>query len=144
MSSLRIQIAIALQFVMMGLSAGGPTLANVTYAVLGPFPEGNREVADPLEAFGGIDVAYSLFLRNGSSAMLYPTELADGGNVTWSNATADGSGNVNMPFSTVRFDFLNAAFGPFLLGVQGWAIGERNYAPPKLLPCAHRLVSQMM
>lgn len=105
-----------------GVASVAPSLSNISYAVLGPFPAGTREVADPTEAFGGIDVLYSRFAAGGPGELL-PSELADGGNVTWTNATADVSGLVQMPFPSVRFDNLNAAFGPFLLGVQGWAVG---------------------
>ena len=102
---------------------GIPSLAGITYDVLGPFPAGNREVADPVAAFGDIDVLHAEFKRSPASPRLFPSELADGGNITWSNATADATGTVSFPFPTVRFDFLQQAFGPFLLALQGWAFG---------------------
>ena len=57
------------------------------------------------------------------STLLYPSELADGGNVTWSSALADANGNVQLTFPTIRFDNLAWSFGNYLFGVQGWALG---------------------
>ena len=108
-----------------GLTAAQNPLAGVTYDVLGLFPAGSREVADPLDAFGGIDVAYRAYVTASSGKpQLYPSELSDGGNITWGNATADGNGVVNMAFPSIRFDNLAASFGNYLFNVQGWAIGQ--------------------
>jgi hypothetical protein len=108
---------------VFAIAVAGPTLNGVQYDVLGPFPQGNREQADPLTAFGDPFVLHAVFAANRSRSVLFPSELADGGNITWSTASADNTGTVNFNFTNVRFDFLNAAFGPFLLGMQGWAFG---------------------
>jgi hypothetical protein len=59
-----------------------PTLSGVAYDIIGPFPEGNREQADPLTAFGDPFILHSSFAANRSAGRLFPSELADGGNVS--------------------------------------------------------------
>jgi hypothetical protein len=63
------------------------------------------------------------FLVRLTTQALYPSELSDGGNVTWGNGTADATGTVNFNFPSIRFDELAADFGNYLFGTQGWAIG---------------------
>ena len=61
--------------VAAGASGFVNPLANATYDVLGLFPAGSREVADPLEAFGGIDVAYAA-LQAARAAGVAPVRCA--------------------------------------------------------------------
>ncbi|KAG9321130.1 hypothetical protein KVV02_005256 [Mortierella alpina] len=67
--------------------------------VLGPFPTGMREQdfgADPLEAFGGFKL-----LRYDEHAN-YPSELAQGGVVTWHTTVVDAEGWVQVLYPEIE------------------------------------------
>lgn len=124
-----------------GVSAASASLriptSNWTYDVLGPFPAGSREVADPvraaplcvmctlltrvnwqLEAFGGITA-----IPRGD-ATRYPSELADGGNVTWTRVVSDANGKVTLYFPNFRDGFLGEALGLAVTSAQSWALAD--------------------
>jgi len=112
--------------VLAGVSAANP-FANLTYRILAPLPAGVRETwVDTLEAFGGIDSSAVL------QAPRIPTELADGGNVTWFNVTSDGNGAVSFDLPTYRADFLEEALGT-AVSMQGWALATFVVSQESLL-----------
>jgi dienelactone hydrolase len=98
-----------------------PPFVPAVWQVLGPFPVGTREyTADPLQSpvWGGI---FALALGANQS---FPSDWADGGSVTWSQATSDADGNVNIPFSSVRWSFNEQQVGAVGGSFQAWAVGS--------------------
>ncbi|KAL2913539.1 hypothetical protein HK105_206999 [Polyrhizophydium stewartii] len=77
------------------------------WEVLGPFPHGSREVGvDPLSAYGGFE-----HLRYNESDT-YPSELADGGTVSWQRVRTNADGSVGpVRHEGVRWEFNRKSFG---------------------------------
>jgi hypothetical protein len=93
-----------------------------SWDVLAPFPAGTRETgADPLNAYGGI-----FKIKRADPSASYPSDLVNGGVVTWTKVAPDNSGNVNIGFNSsyVNWDLIEGWAG--LAGAQfkGWAIGD--------------------
>ena len=71
----------------------GQSLSNLDFDVLGPFPRGSRETADPLEAFGGI-----LGIARGDVST-YPSEMVDGGYIGWESYTSNENGTLALDYT---------------------------------------------
>ena len=123
------------------------SLAGLDFDVLAPFPRGEREVADPLAPFGGI-----LGIPHGDD-QLYPSELADGGEISWQSYRSDESGRLALNYSRgcgewstlgapcVRLNpFVGHAVDTSVYSIQGWAIANFSVgedAPPvQLVQCS--------
>jgi hypothetical protein len=71
----------------------GQSLSDLDFDVLGPFPRGSRETADPLEAFGGI-----LGIARGDVST-YPSEMVDGGYIGWESYTSNENGTLALDYT---------------------------------------------
>lgn len=74
---------------------------------LGPFPHGSRETGvDPLSAYGGFEkLVYDENSR-------YPSDIADGGWVTWRKVQTNADGTVGpLDYPSIRWAFNEKPFG---------------------------------
>jgi hypothetical protein len=127
-------------------SYGQSNLGGLDFDVLAPFPRGEREVADPLAAFGGI-----LGIPRGGD-QLYPSELADGGFIGWQSYQSDESGGLALNYSRgcgewstpgapcVRLPFIGQSVDTSVYSIQGWAFATFTVAadspPVQLVQCS--------
>ena len=99
-----------------------PTLANLDYAILGPFASSGNHFggADPLEAFGGI---WNLRANDQSTFL---SELVVGGKVHWTNVTSGNKhlakcfGNLAISADVdgiVNYDYIDLDVVPLMLGL---------------------------
>ncbi|KAF7725436.1 hypothetical protein EC973_009610 [Apophysomyces ossiformis] len=103
---------------MTTMATSPAAILSTTWEVLGPFPIGTREQdfgADSLEAYGGFaNLRYSLDDR-------YPSELAEGGYVSWHEVEAvDGQiGPIDYP--GISWKANTVPFGWSIEQFQSWA-----------------------
>jgi len=87
--------------------------------VIGPFPSGSRELGmDPFLSFDDISKKEFDFEKS------YPSELVDGGMISWKKIKSKNDGWVNVSFPDVRWQPLQDHHGWAGIIFKGWAIGE--------------------
>eukprot|EP00026_Physarum_polycephalum_P002438 Phypoly_transcript_02444.p1 GENE.Phypoly_transcript_02444~~Phypoly_transcript_02444.p1 ORF type:complete len:863 (+),score=95.22 Phypoly_transcript_02444:156-2744(+) len=113
-------VALLLINTLICTSLAGVPSWPTSWDVLGPFPFAYREQgADPLVAFGGIDLVPR------ADASTYPSEVVNGGRAGWTKANVTEEGVVNIAFSDiVNWDLLGDGVGPSAQLWQGWALGD--------------------
>ncbi len=87
--------------------------------VIGPFPSGSRELGmDPFLSFDDIYKEEFDFTKT------YPSELADGGMISWRKIKSKNDGWVNVSFPDTRWKPLQDHHGWAGILFKGWAMGN--------------------